>query len=462
MAAVQILIIDDELAIRQVLASNLRKEGYIAEAVGSGDEALDRLSKGDIDIAICDIKMPGLSGIEVMHKAHEAGIETTFLLMTAYASIDTAVEAMKLGAFDYMLKPVHTEEVLHQVRQISQMRGLRDENRLLRSIVLRDKEDRCQLESASMQAIDRMVAKVATTDSTVLITGESGTGKGELARRIHRHSLRTTGPFIPVNCGSIPENLVEAELFGHTKGAFTGADKAKKGLFAEADKGTIFLDEIGELPLHLQVKLLHVIEDKEFRPVGGGQVNRVDVRIIAATNRDLAEMVSAGKFREDLYFRLNVFHIHIPPLRERREDIGKLLHFFLDRDAPRLSGGRRLSIEPEAEAMLAVYDWPGNVREVDNVIARTLILADGEQITVADLPSHMTRMALGGDVSHSASHGTSLRELVRTYEYNVICQAVEDAGGDRRAAAQKLGIGLSTLYRKLEELDQSREPTESE
>jgi two-component system response regulator AtoC len=451
MSAVQILVIDDELAIRQVLAANLHKEGYTVEDVGSGEEALDRLGKGDVDIAICDMRMPGLSGIDVMRKAAESGIDTTFLLMTAYASVDTAVEAMKAGAFDYMLKPVRIEEVLHQIKQIENIRGLRNENRLLRRIVLGDNEKLCEMTSPAMQEIERIVSKVATTDSTVLITGESGTGKGVIARSIHKQSPRAGAPFIPVNCGSIPENLIESEFFGHTKGAFTSADRVKKGLFLEADKGTIFLDEIGELPLHLQVKLLHVIEEKEFRPVGSSQVKRVDVRIVAATNRNLGEMVARGGFREDLYFRIDVFHIHIPPLRERRGDIAKLVRFFLERGEGRFAQGRKISIEPEAENMLIAHDWQGNVREIENVIARALILADGERIAVADLPSHITRLGSAGNGSSALPTGTSLRELVRTHEYNLIQVAIEYAGGDRRAAAQALGIGLSTLYRKLEE-----------
>ncbi|MCK5092111.1 MAG: sigma-54-dependent Fis family transcriptional regulator, partial [Gammaproteobacteria bacterium] len=244
MTDTQILIVDDELAIRQVLAANLAKEGYAVEDVGSGEEAMGRLDSGDIDIVISDIKMPGMSGIDLMKQAHDAGIESTFLLMTAFASVDTAIEAMKLGAFDYMIKPVRTEEVVHQLQQITDLRGLRSENRLLRSIVLGEQDTHCALVSPVMQEIDRIIAKVAVTDGTVLITGASGTGKGIVARNIHKQSLRVNGPFIPVNCGSIPENLMESEFFGHTKGAFTGADKTTKGLFAEADKGTIFLDEI--------------------------------------------------------------------------------------------------------------------------------------------------------------------------------------------------------------------------
>jgi two-component system, NtrC family, response regulator AtoC len=455
-AAVQILIVDDELAIRQVLAANLRKKGYAVEDVGSGEEALERLSAGDIDIVICDINMPGLSGIDVMRKAQEAGIDTTFLLMTAFASVDTAIKAMRLGAFDYLVKPVSTEEVLHQLKQITDMRGLRSENRLLRSIVLGEQDSRCKLQSPAMREIERITTKVAATDGTVLVTGESGTGKGIIARSIHKQSMRAGAPFIPVNCGAIPENLMESEFFGHTKGAFTGADKSTKGLFAEADKGTIFLDEIGELPMALQVKLLHVIEDREFRPVGSEKVKQVDVRIVAATNRDLEKMIKAGDFREDLYFRLNIIHIAIPPLRERPEDIHSFIHFFLEHDAAQYTGGRRLSIDPEAESLLMAYGWPGNVRELENVIARALILSDGERITAADLPAQITRAVAASNAGAPSAPGGSLHEKVRSYEACLIQQTMEEMGGDRRATAERLGIGLSTLYRKIEEFKLSQ------
>ncbi len=454
MSSVQIIVVDDELAIRQVLTSNLRKESYEVEDFGDSKSAFERLLKGDVDIAICDIRMPGQSGIDLMREAQMAGVETSFLLMTAHASLDTAIEAMRLGAFDYMIKPVHTEEVLHQIKQIVDLRGLRTENRLLRSLVLKDKEEICQLDSEPILEIERMISRVAVTESTVLITGESGTGKGVVARKIHKQSERANAPFIPVNCGSIPENLMESQFFGHVKGAFTGADKAKKGLFVEADKGTLFLDEIGELPLHLQVNLLHVIENKEVRPVGSDRVRRVDVRIIAATNRDLGEMVAKGEFREDLYFRLNVFHIHIPPLRDRKNDVLKLINFFLQRDAGRFAQGRKLTLTPEAESALLTYHWQGNVREVENVIARGLILAEGDQITVKELPAHIIPRGEIQKVTAETQAGSTFRDQVRIFEASLIMRAIEEANGDRAAAAKKLGIGQSTLYRKLDEYEQ--------
>lgn len=456
MAKSQIIVIDDELAIRQVLSSSLRQHGYEVEDFGNGEDALERLIKGDIDIAICDIHMPGMSGIDLMRKATALGIDTTFLLMTAFASIDSAIEAMKLGAFDYMMKPVHTEEVLHQIRQVSDVRGLRTENRLLRSIVLGEKENRCRLESSSQQDIQRMVDKVALTDSTVLVTGESGTGKGVVARTVHKQSVRCNESFIPVNCGSIPENLMESELFGHTKGAFTGADRLKKGLFVEADKGTIFLDEIGELPLKMQVKLLHVLEDKKVRPLGSEKSKQVDVRIIAATNRDLKSMVDKGEFREDLYFRLNVFHMHIPALRERKDDIINLVHFFLARDASRLAKRHDISLDVEVENELLTYSWPGNIREVENVISRALILADSDTITTKDIPSHIVGEHISENVNPGLQSNMGLREQLRAVEHSLITKAIDRASGDRQMAARELGIGQSTLYRKLEEFEQSR------
>lgn len=446
MTSAHILIVEDELAIRQVIASNLKKQGYAVEDVGTGEEAIDKLNSSDFDIVICDIKMPGMSGIDVMRQAHESGIDSTFLLITAFASVDTVILGMKLGAFDYLIKPVRNEEMLHQLKQITDMRGLRSENRFLRSIVLGEQDNRCELMSAPMQEIERLITKVAVTDSTVLVTGESGTGKGIIARSIHQKSLRAGAPFIPVNCGSIPEALMESEFFGHMKGAFTGADKTTRGLFIEADMGTIFLDEIGELPLQLQVKLLHVIEEREFRPVGSEKVKRINIRVVAATNRDLDKMVEAGEFREDLYFRLNVIHVEIPPLRERREDIENLIRFFLEHDAKQNISKKHFSIDQEASNILMNYDWPGNVRELDNVISRALILADEEQITAADLPAKVTRTG--------AMH-SSLRDRVRTYEYNLIQQSIKEAEGDRRVAAEKLGIGVSTLYRKVEDYELS-------
>lgn len=455
MTSLQLLVVEDEPAIRQVVSATLRKAGYTVDQASDGETAMERLSRGDVDIALCDIKLPGLSGIELLRQARTANIDTAFIMMTAFASVDTAIEAIKAGAADYMIKPLNNDELLHRLTKVGDLRGLRAENRVLRRLVLGVNQEVFGFNSPAMREMEHMAAKVARTNSTVLITGESGTGKGVVARLIHQQSSRADGPFIPVNCGAIPENLVESEFFGHTRGAFTGADKVRKGLFLEADGGTIFLDEIGELPLALQVKLLHVIEQKEVRPVGGEQTRPVDVRIIAATNRDLGEMVAQGKFREDLYFRLSVFHIHVPPLRERRQDLSALVQFLLQRNTRRMdSNGQKVSLDSGVAELLVNYDWPGNVRELENVIDRALILADGNRITLADLPPLITKVAQPAHPDEGIQFSGTLREQVRKYEAALILRTIEETDGDRRAAAQKLNIGLSSLYRKLEELEE--------
>ena len=450
-----VLVIDDEAAIRQILSALVSRAGYSVDVASTAAEATAKLVRGDVDVALCDVRLPDGDGIELVRSfktsdaaSGSAAIDTQFIMVTAFASMETAVEALRAGATDYIVKPVHSEELLHRLAQIDAMTGLLAENKALRSLV-RGGQGLYTFSSPSMQQVDRLVGKVAVTNSTVLVTGESGTGKGIIARLIHEKSPRSNFPFIPVNCSAIPENLLESEFFGHTKGAFTGADKARKGLFTEADRGTIFLDEIGELPLHLQTKLLHVIEDKQIRPVGGELARGVDVRIIAATNRNLEAMVKEGKFREDLYFRLSMFHIHIPPLRERRSDISDLiLHMMLN------IGGGSLEIDNETEMVLQSYAWPGNVRQLENVIHRAHILADGGRITLAELPPEISHQKPSREppVAFVSREGT-LRDQMRQVEADIIAKALETAGGDRKAAANKLGIGLSSLYRKLEELE---------
>jgi two-component system response regulator AtoC len=461
MTSLQLLVVDDEPAIRQVVAAHLRKAGYMVDQASDGESAMERLSRGDIDIALCDIKLPGLSGIELLRQARAVNVDTAFIMMTAFASVDTAIEAIKAGAADYMIKPLNNEELLHRLTKVGDLRGLRAENRVLRRLVLGANQEVFGFNSPTMREMENMAAKVARTNSTVLSTGESGTGKGVVARLIHQQSVRAEGPFIPVNCGAIPENLVESEFFGHTRGAFTGADKARKGLFLEADGGTIFLDEIGELPLALQVKLLHVIEQKEVRAVGGEQTRPVDVRIITATNRDLGEMVAQGKFREDLYFRLSVFHIHVPALRERRPDLLAFAKFLLQRNTRRMGERTEITFDPSVEAFLMNYEWPGNVREMENVIDRAIILAEDNHITLSDLPPQITRVDQSINNGDSYQSSGTLREQVRRYEAALIFRTIEETGGDRRAAAQKLNIGLSSLYRKLEELEEQKVPLES-
>jgi DNA-binding NtrC family response regulator len=450
-----VLVIDDEAALRQILSSTLARAGYSVDAAANVSEAAAKLARGDVDVALCDIRMPDGNGVDLVRSVKASGSDTQFIMVTAFASMETAVEALRAGATDYIVKPVSNEELLHRLSQIESMRSLRAENKVLRSLV-GGSRGLFRFTSPVMQDVDRLVGKVAVTDSTVLITGESGTGKGVVARTIHDQSPRAGFPFIPVNCGAIPENLLESEFFGHTKGAFTGADRARKGLFAMADRGTLFLDEIGELPLNMQTKLLHVIEDKEVRPLGGEQVRRVDARIITATNRDLLAMVKEGRFREDLYFRLSMFHIHMPPLRERRNDLPQLIRHMLN-GVNGMTGERRLDLEPEAEEVLLSYPWPGNVRQLENVINRANILADGGSIGVMDLPPEITRQPnVVSTIGTQLAIDGNLRDQLRQIEADLINRAIEAAGGDRRVAAQKLGIGLSSLYRKLEEFSNAR------
>ncbi len=454
MPSMHVLVLDDELALREILGAIVAKAGYSVDLAENAREAAGKLARGDVDVALCDIKLPDGNGIDLMRDSLASGIDTAFVMVTAYGSVETAVEALRAGASDYIVKPVRSEEVLHRLAQIAAMRGLREENQALRKAVSTNSGGLYRWSSAPMRELERMVSKVAPTDTTVLVTGESGTGKGVIALAIHEQGGRRDGPFVVVNCSAIPEHLLESEFFGHTKGAFTSADRARKGLFLQADGGTLFLDEIGELPLHMQTKLLHVIEDKIVRPVGSEQARKVDTRIVVATNRDLQEMVAQGKFREDLYFRLSMFHIHVPPLRERQGDIRGLIGHLLNKAR---AGGNRscpIGMEPGVEGILLGYSWPGNVRQLENVISRALILAEGDCIVSGDLPAEVARSAApGAQAGTRIADSGYLRDQLRKFEADVVRCAVEAASGDRRLAAQRLGIGLSSLYRKLEELE---------
>ena len=450
MSSLQVLIIDDEPAIRQILSKVAAGAGHTVMTAANGKEALTHLGKGDIDVALCDIRMPDISGIDVVEKARNQGIETIFLMMTAFASVDTAIEAMRAGAYDYMIKPLRSEDLVNRLEQLADVIHLKSENRVLRELVKNQSSETWAMTSPAMRVVERLVIKVAPTDSTVLITGASGSGKGVIAQILHQNSHRNNHSFIPVNCGAIPENLLESEFFGHTKGAFTGASKAKRGLFVEADQGTIFLDEIGELPLLLQVKLLHVIEDQNLRALGSEQARKINVRIIAATNKDLAQMVEAGLFREDLYFRLNVFHIPLPSLEQRKEDLPELIRHFIHKESLKMGLSDSIEIRPEALQTLMTYNWPGNVRELQNVIARSLILAENGYIDVTDLP-HGVRSALDNATDKLIDGQDNLKQQLRNYEKAIIKSAISKADGDRKVAAERLGIGVSSLYRKLDE-----------
>lgn len=448
MASLQILVIDDEPVLRQIVSAVLTREGYLVDQAAGVVEATTKLARGDVDLALCDIKMPDGNGIDLLRQTKAAGIDTVFVMVTASASMESAVEALRAGAHDYIVKPVRNEELLNRVAQIDAMRGLAEENKALRAAVKQKSAQVFRFKSPCMLEVERLVSKVAPTSSTVLIVGESGSGKGMQARAIHEKSPRSAGPFVSVNCSAIPEQLMESEFFGHTRGSFTGADRARKGLFLEADKGTLFLDEIGELPLPMQTKLLHAIEDKQVRAVGSEQSRKVDVRIVVATNRDLPAMIAEGTFREDLYFRLSMFQIALPPLRERQADIREFVHVLLQ-NAGDASHAGEVHIDPDAEALLLAYSWPGNVRELDNVINRARILAENNRITVADLPAALVAMSGRGADAAGESAGNSLRAQLRRLEIGIIEEAIGVADGDRRLAAQRLGISLSSLYRKL-------------
>lgn len=472
MNSLRVLVIDDEPAVRQIMASHVRQAGYSVDEAGSAAEAAAKLVRGDVDVALCDIQMPDGNGIDLLKNSRAGGVDTTFIMVTAFASVETAIEALRAGAADFITKPLRSEELLHRLAQIVSLRSLHKENLVLRKTVNENVRKLFRFSSPSMQEVERLVSRVAHTSSTVLISGESGTGKGVIARSLHAQSGRTGGAFVAVNCGAIPENLIESEFFGHTKGAFSGADRARKGLFVEADGGTLFLDEIGELPLHMQTKLLHVIEEKEVRAVGSDQSRRVDVRIVAATNRDLQRMVEDGKFREDLYFRLSMFSIQIPPLRERQDDISALIKHILSSFDSAGGAGRQAKVDAAAEEVLLAYRWPGNVREIENVLNRAHLMADGDCITLADIPPQITRAHANSPVAavndsgpagsgNGLVHAGDLRERLRHYEAQIISQAIAVANGDRRLAASRLGIGLSSLYRKLEEFSAGTGTAES-
>jgi DNA-binding NtrC family response regulator len=454
-------VIDDELAARQVLAAAVEAAGYSVDSAENVSQAAQKLARGDVDVALCDIQLPDGHGIDLLKQSRAAGLDTAFVMVTAFASVETAVEALRAGAFDYIIKPVRHAEVLHRLAQIEAISGLREENKALRKAV-RESKPLYTFASAAMRKVEKLLDKVAPTDSTVLVSGESGTGKGVIARMIHERSGRRDAPFLSVNCGAIPDQLLESEFFGHAKGAFTSADRARKGLFLEADRGTLFLDEISELPVLMQTKLLHVIEDKEVRALGSGQVRRVDTRIIAACNRNLLELVNQGRFREDLYFRVSVFQIAVPPLRERPEDIRGLIAFALRANGRAKAGAPAIELDPDAEDVLLRYAWPGNVRELENVITRACILVEGNSISVDELPLELVHSVETQPLSRvNAADDGSLRSQMRRLQTDIVLRAIREAGGDRKLAAQRLKISLSGLYSKLNELREAPADTDA-
>jgi DNA-binding NtrC family response regulator len=442
----RVLVVDDEKAMRESLNDWLKEDGYDVGLAASGQEALDMAAKNPWDVILLDLKMPGMDGLQTLKKLKEVRTDAEVLIMTAYASIDTAVEAMKDGAFDYLVKPFDPDELEIQIKKIISHREV-----ILENILLRKKlEEKYQYDeiigkSDAMQAIFEMIDRVAPTDSTVLITGESGTGKELIAQAIHGNSRRCYMPFIAVSCGALPESLLESELFGYEKGAFTGAEHTKRGRFEMAHKGTLFLDEIGDISLKTQVDLLRILQQKEFSRLGSEESIAVDVRVLAATNRDLQKAISEMRFREDLFYRLNVISIHVPPLRERKEDIPLLARAAVRKCCLDLNK-EEVSIAPSAMKSLMDYDWPGNVRELENVLERALVIGRGGDIIEEDLP-----------FTHRESGSEQLPRSLRAMEKIHIQRVLRESDWNNSRAARELDIDRQTLYNKIEKYEIKRE-----
>jgi two-component system response regulator AtoC len=443
-------VVDDEENLRVVLRTLLRRNGYEVETASSGEEALGLVDAFGPDYVLTDVRMPKMGGLDLLATLRVKGNDATVIVMSAYGNLDLAIEAMKAGAYDYVQKPFKADEIVLALRKAEERESLRRENRALKEEIR--KENRFEdilAKSAKMQEIFRTIAKVADYKTTVLVTGESGVGKELVARALHRRSARGGERFVAVNCGAIPENLLESELFGHRKGAFTDAVQDRRGLFEEANGGSLFLDEIGELPLGLQVKLLRVLEDEKIRRLGDARDLQVDVRIIAATHRDLAAETKAGRFREDLYYRLNVLPIHVPALRERREDIPLLIDHFVQRNNRRLGTAVR-GFDTEARRLLYEYPWPGNVRELENTIERAMVLTEGDLVTAGDLPERL-REARDPVQTQLASGELSVKKTSRIIEEILIRRALTKTKGNRTRAAELLEISHRALLYKLKD-----------
>jgi DNA-binding NtrC family response regulator len=440
-----VLVVEDQDSARESLAELLRGEGYEVHEAADGNAAIALVDQLDLDLVLTDLSMPGSDGIGVLRHIRDVSPQTLVILMTAHASVETAIEAIRLGAQDYLLKPLIFEDVLHKTQHLMEHRKLAWENQLLRREVNGHfSPERPLGRSQPMQEIAALVKKVSPTPTTVLITGESGVGKEVVARTIHSHSLSKDNVFLPVNCSAIPENLLESQLFGHMKGSFTGAVSSQEGLFQRARGGTIFLDEIGEMPLSLQPKLLRVLEEKTVLPVGSTAPVKVNVRILAASNRDLKAEVEAGRFRDDLFYRLNVFEINIPPLRKRLDDLPGLVEHLIHRHNVEMKTSYK-GVGSATMRILMSFPWKGNIRELDNVLERAMILGNGEWITPLELP---------GQRSDGQDFGSEddLTKAIELYEKSHIERTLNKAGGDKMRAADMLGLSLSTLYRKIEKL----------
>jgi DNA-binding NtrC family response regulator len=440
----KVLVIDDDISFRRVLEYNLQEEGYEVITATGGDEGLRLFDEHGPDLVITDMKMPGMDGLQVLKGIKERSPETLVIIITAFGAVDAAVEAMKLGAYDYITKPFNRDELKLVVRKALQLSTLVEENRQLRT-ELADRTDFRNMVGISkgMEKVFEMVRKVADTEATVLITGESGTGKELVAKAIHTLSSRRGAPFVAINCAAIPRDLLESELFGHVKGAFTGAVRDKRGKFQLATGGTLFLDEVGELPTDLQPKLLRALQERVVEPVGGEAPEKIDVRIVAATNMELEEEISAGKFREDLYYRLAVIPIHLPPLRSRKEDIPLLLRHFAAKH-----GCANVTFSAEILESLANYTWPGNVRELENTVERLLIMRNNDTIPLDDLPEKILVGGKAGDrrIINLPEEGYSLEKLER----EIVVEALERNNWNQTSAARFLRIPRHVLIYRME------------
>ena len=444
-----ILIVEDESKMRRLLELNLAGEGFVTHSAGDAETGLKLLEREKIDLVVTDFRLPGMSGLEFLQAVKRANANMPVVIMTAYGTVESAVEAMKVGASDYLLKPFSLAEMTMVIRKELESHDLREENRTLREALgQRYVYENIVAHSGKMQEVLGLVERVAPTNATVLLGGESGVGKDLIARTIHEHSSRRAGPFIKINSTAVPENLLESELFGYEKGAFTGAAKSKPGRFESADKGTLFLDEIGDVPGAMQVKLLRVLQDREFERLGGTKTLKVDVRLIAATNRDLRAALEEGTFREDLYYRLNVVAIDIPPLRDHKEDIPALVDLFLKRLAAE-GGGQPKGITPAAIKVLMDYHWPGNVRELQNVIERAVTLSAGGMLDVQDILIHPAKARSGAqEPPASLPEGTTLEQ----WEDEIIREAVKRAHGNKSQAARALGLSRNALRYRLSKM----------
>lgn len=453
-SAPRVLIVDDEEHIRKILTVMLSKKGCLTQAAASGQEALDMAGRTGFDAVITDIRMPGMDGLELLARLKAQDPDLIVIVITAFSSVETAILAMKQGAYDYISKPFKEDEILLVLEKALERRDILAENRRLKAQI-REKYDFSNFigRSAPMKRVFEIITKVAETKSTVLIMAESGTGKELAARSIHFNSPRRDRPFVPINCGAVPANLLESEFFGYVKGAFSGADRTKKGLFEEADGGTLFLDEISELPLNMQVKILRAIQEEEIRRLGEAATRQVDLRVIASTNKDLQAEVREGRFREDLYYRLNVIRLHLPPLRDRTDDIPLLARHFLEQITTRHNlDSRKLSAE--AVQVLTQHPWPGNVRQLANVIEQAAVMSEGPAITPADLPFSPPPAPAGGLIvavpKDRLDLKATLKEVIEQTEQTMIRRALDRTGQNRTHAAQALGISRRTLINKIQ------------